>query len=291
MPSRKLLVTHHSPDLDAVGAVWLLKRFVSQEFATAKVAFVDPGETISANEAHQLGIELHEVTHVDTGLGEFDHHQEDRGKEFLSATLLTFQYACQVHPELKNDHALEKLTQFVTEIDHFQEVHWPESGDIRYCFMIHELIKGIEYLEEHTDESQLHFGMTCLDSAYGVITQYLKAREIIDSEAEEFHIKAGPVLALETSNDDTIKLAQKDGYILVVRKDPVLGSIRIKARPDADLTLEALRDAILKKDTVGSWYYHPSGKMLINGSRKHTTQQPSSLPLQDVVQMIKEIYS
>src|SRR5690606_17760394 len=120
---------------DAVGAVWMLKRFVGQEFATAKVAFVNPGETITANDAHQLGVELHEVTHVDTGLGEFDHHQEDRGKEFLSATMLTHQYACQVHPDLKNDLALEKLVQFVTEIDHFQEVHWPESGDVRYCFM------------------------------------------------------------------------------------------------------------------------------------------------------------
>jgi nanoRNase/pAp phosphatase (c-di-AMP/oligoRNAs hydrolase) len=160
MISRKLLVTHHTPDLDAVGAVWLLKRFVSQEYATAKIAFVNPGDTISANEAHQLGVELHEVTHVDTGLGEFDHHQEDRGKEFLSATLLTHSYACKVHPELKNDAALEKLAQFITEIDHFQEVHWPESEDVRYCFMIHELIKGMEYLESHTDDTQLNFGMT-----------------------------------------------------------------------------------------------------------------------------------
>lgn len=291
MSLRKLIVTHHTPDLDAVGAVWMLKRFVAQEFASAKIAFVNPGDSISANEAHQLGVELHEVTHVDTGLGEFDHHQEDRGKEYLSATLLTHEYACQVHPELKKDQALEKLVQFVTDIDHFQEVHWPEANDIRYCFMIHELIKGIEYLEEHTDDSQLNFGMTCLDSAYAVLTQYVKAQEIIASEGQEFHLKNGPALALETSNDDAIKLAQKAGYILVIRKDPVLGSVRIKARPDADLTLEALRDAVLKKDTVGSWYYHPSGKMLINGSRKHTSQQPSPLSLQDIVAMTKELYS
>lgn len=291
MSSRKLLVTHHTPDLDAIGAVWMLKRFVSQEFASAKIAFVNPGDTITANDAHQLGAELHEVTHVDTGLGEFDHHQEDRGKEFLSATLLTYEYACKVHPELKNDQALEKLAHFVTEIDHFQEVHWPESGDLRYCFMIHELIKGLEYLEAHNDDSQLNFGMTCLDSAYAVLTQYLKAQEIIATEGEEFHIKIGPALALETSNDDTIKIAQKSGFVLVVRKDPVLGAIRIKARPDADLTLAALKEAILKKDQSGSWYYHPSGKMLINGSRKHTSQQPSSLSLQEVVSMIKELYS
>lgn len=291
MASRKLIVTHHTPDLDAAGAVWMLKRFVSQEFATAKIGFVNPGETISANDAHQMGVELHEVTHVDTGLGEFDHHQEDRGKEFLSATLLTYEYACKVHPELKQDQALEKLAQFITEIDHFQEVHWPEAGDVRYCFMIHELLKGIEYIDSHTDESQLTFGMTCLDSAYAVLTQYLKAQEIISEEGQEFHIKAGQAMALETSNDDTIKQAQKQGFSLVIRKDPVLGSIRIKARPDADISLEKLRDAIAKKDQVGNWYYHPSGKMLINGSRKHTSQQASPLTLQEVVTLVKELYS
>lgn len=291
MPSRKLIVTHHAPDLDAIGAVWMLKRFVAQDFASAKIAFVNPGETISAAEAKELGCELHEVTHVDTGLGEFDHHQEDRGQQFLSATLLTYNYACQIHPELKNDQALERLAQFITEIDHFQEVHWPESGDIRYCFMIHELIKGIEYFESHTDESQMNFGITCLDSAFSVLTQYLKAQDIITAEGEEFHIKSGPALALETSNDDTIKMAQKSGFILVIRKDPVLGSVRIKARPDADLTLAALRDAIVKKDQVGTWYYHPSGKMLINGSRKHSTQQATTLSLQEVVAIVKELYS
>jgi len=286
-----LIVTHHAPDLDAIAATWMLKRFVAQEFADAKVAFVNPGETIAPAEAEQFGCQPHQVTHVDTGLGEFDHHQLDRGKEFLSATLLTYQYACDVHPELKKDQSLEKLAQFVTDIDHFQEVHWPEAGDIRYLFMIHELIRGLENLEAHSDESQLHFGFTCLDSVYSTITQYLKAQEIIEHEGQEFHLKAGPALALETSNDDTIKLAQKSGYILVIRKDPQLGNIRIKARPDADLSLETLYQAIKKKDEVGNWYYHPGGKMLLNGSQKHRNQQPTPLSLQDVVGLVKHLYS
>jgi len=98
-------------------------------------------------------------------------------------------------------------------------------------------------------------------------------------------------LALETSNDDTIKLAQKSGYILVIRKDPQLGNIRIKARPDADLSLETLYQAIKKKDEVGNWYYHPGGKMLLNGSQKHRNQQPTPLSLQDVVGLVKHLYS
>lgn len=290
MQSRKLIVTHHSPDLDAVGAVWMLKRFAAQEFAAAKVGFVNPGATITISAARELGAELHETVHVDTGLGEFDHHQEDRGKQFLSATLLTYHYACTVHPELKNDQALAYIAEFVTNIDHFQEIHWPEANDLRYSFMIHELIKGLEFSDAHSDEAQLHFGMTCLDSAYGVITQHFKAQEIIESEGKEITLKAGKALALETSNDDTIKLAQKKGYDIVIRKDPDQGNIRIKARPDTGFTLEALRDEILAKDTKGSWYYHPSGKMLINGSLKHRNQTPSPLTLQEVTELIEELY-
>lgn len=291
MHQRKLIVTHHAPDLDAVSSVWMLKTFVAQEYADAKVTFVNPGETLSLAEAEKLGYQPHQVTHVDTGLGEFDHHQPDRGQQFLSATLLTYQHACDLHPELKNDAALEYLANFVTEIDHFQEVHWPESGDLRYSFMIHELIKGMEFQSNNTDDSQLHFGITCLDSAYAVLTNTIKAEEILKSDAIEFPISGGTALAVETSNDDTIKLAQKKGFDLVIRKDPSEGNVRIKARPDADLTLEALRDAIYQKDSKGSWYYHPSGKMLINGSRKHRNQTPSSLSLDEVVEIVKELYS
>ena len=291
MHQRKLLVTHHAPDLDAISSVWMLKRFVAQDYADSRVTFVNPGETLSLEESDKIGYEPHQVTHVDTGLGEFDHHQPDRGQQFLSATLLTYQYACELHPELKNDKALEYLAKFVTEIDHFQEVNWPNPDDLRYSFMIHELIKGMEFQAGNTDEIQLHFGLTCLDSAYGVLTNNIKAEDILATSSDSFEINAGKVLALESSNDDTIKLAQKKGYVLVIRKDPSEGNIRIKARPDSDISLEALRDAIYEKDSQGSWYYHPSGKMLINGSRKHRNQKASSLSVQEVVDLVKELYS
>lgn len=290
MHQRKLLVTHHAPDLDAIGAVWMLKRFVAQDFADAKVTFVNPGETVAVSEAQRLGYEPHETVHVDTGLGEFDHHQPDRGQQHLSATLLTYQYACELHPELKYDKALAYLAEFVTDIDHFQEVNWHESDHLRYCFMIHQLISGMEHVSNNTDDTQLQFGITCLDSAYAVLTQNIKAEDILATNGTTFEIKAGKALAIETPNDDTIKLAQKKGYILVIKKDPSEGNIRIKARPDAHLSLEALRDAIYAKDSQGSWYYHPSGKMLINGSNKHRNQKASSLSLEEVCQLVKELY-
>ena len=288
--TRRLIVTHHAPDLDAITSVWLLKRFASQDYADARIAFVNPGATISLGEAEEYGAQLHEVTHVDTGFGEFDHHQPERGKLHICASSLVFDYLCELHPELKKDSALRVLIEYVTQIDHFEEIYWPEAREHRTLFMIHELIKGHELTDPHNDESQLYFGFQCLNNVYAIATQHLKAEEIIAVKGQEFDIKAGPCLALNTSNDDTIKLAQKQGYVLVLRKDPKLGSIRIKARPDAEFDLEPLYNQIKTLDQTGTWFYHASGKMLLNGSTKDRNQKPSPLSLKQVVEMIQAIY-
>lgn len=286
--SRQLIVTHHAPDLDAIGSTWMLKRFEQQKYADAKIAFVNPGETISIDEAHDLGFELHDVVHVDTGFGRFDHHQPENGSKRISATSLTYDFVCSRSKDLENDQALAIISDFITEIDHFEEIHWPDAGNYRYSMMLHELVRGIEFLTPHDDDSQMQFGLQCLDVTYAVMTQQVKAREIVDEKGQEFKIGSLKCLALETRNDDTIKVAQKQGFELVIKKDPKQGNIRIKVRPDCQLILKPLYDAIKEVDSVGHWYYHASGKMLINGSRKMLSQIPSPLTLDEVVTLAKE---
>lgn len=287
---RKVLVTHHAPDLDAIGAVWMLKRFDSQNYANAKITFVNPGERLSLRAAEQLEVELHQVTHLDTGLGRFDHHQPERGKLHISATSLTYDHVCSLDPNLRQDQALQMMTEYITDIDHFSEVNWPESGSYRESFAIYNLIRGLEFIEMHDDDSQLHFGLTCLDSAYAILTRHVAATESIEDSGKTFTFANLKALGLESRNDDTIKLAQKQGYDLVIRKDPKEGNIRIKARPDTQIDLKDLHQAILQQDSKGNWFYHPSGKMLLNGSKKHDNQQPSPLTLDQVIDMIKQVY-
>lgn len=288
---KNLIVTHHAPDCDAVGAVWLLKRFDAQRFATAQVTFVDPGNQINPSEAERLGFQMHEVTHVDTGLGEFDHHQPDRGQLRICASSLVYDHVCKIHPELKDDTALQAMVEFITDTDHFGEVHWPEPSSLRYSFMISELLHGFESVDPHNDESQLHFGMTCYDSAYASLKEIIQAQEIVKNEGEEFLIDKKKCVGFLTRNDSAVKQAQKMGFQLVIRKDPKTGEVRIKARPDADIELKPLAEAIQKVDTIGSWYYHPSGKMLLNGSRKQRQQRPSPLTLQQVIELAQNSLS
>lgn len=291
MQKRKLIVTHHAPDLDAIGSVWLLKKFDTQNFGDAKVYFVNPGSRIQDHEIEELGVDQRDVRHVDTGLGEFDHHQKERASTDICAASLVHDHLLQIHPELEDDQALDILVKFITEVDHFGEVHWPDASSYRHSFLIHELIRGSEFSEPHDDESQLHFGMQCLDYAYATLVQQVKANEIINEKGKTFELPQGKCLALETRNDDTIKSAQKQGYILVVKKDPKLGNIRIKARPDADIDLTDLSEKILQRDTTGDWFLHGSGKMLLNGSVKNKNQKASPLTLDEVVSLILETYS
>lgn len=294
MTPKKLIVTHHAPDLDAIGSVWILKRFDTQHYGHAKVAFVNPGETLPENEAAKLGFEASQVVHVDTGQGEFDHHQPERGQQFICASSLVHDHVCKVHPELKNDLTLQTIVDFITEIDHFGEIYWPEAGHTRYAFMLPEILRGVESTDPHDDDSQLHFGLKALDYSYANLNLLLRAKSLLEEKAKKFsftvegeHIEG---LSIETENDETIKVAQKDGYKLVIRKDPMGGHIRIKARPDATFDLKPLHNVILKHDDVGTWYYHSSGKMLLNGSSKHRDQKPSPLTVSEIVKFIQEAY-
>lgn len=288
--SRPLIVTHHAPDLDAIAATWLLKRFDAQHFADAKIGFVNPGEKMNLEQAEEFGSQLHEITYVDTGFGQFDHHQPDRAMQKVCAATLVLEHVCDLHPDEKDNLALQAVVKHVNEIDHFEEINWPEPQSERYLFMIQELIRGHEYTDPHNDESQLHFGFQCLDNAYASLTQHFKALEIIRIKGQEIPIQGGKALALSTRNDDVIKVAQKQGYLLVIRKDPKLGSIRIKARPDSALDLTQLYQRILAADKTGTWFFHGSGKMLLNGSQKNRDQQPSPLTLEQIIVLIQELY-
>jgi hypothetical protein len=291
MVHRKVIVTHHAPDLDAVGAVWLLKRFDAQHFATAKVAFVNPGEVITPQELQEIDMTDAEVVHVDTGQGEFDHHQPDRGHLMICATSLVYDFICDRYPDQKDDAALKALVEFVIQIDHFQEIHWPDAANLRYNFMVHELLHGMESQEPHDDDSMMQFGMTCLDCAYHSMGLELRAQELIVEKGHEFTLQGHRSLSIETENEATIKVAQKQGFILVVRKDPKGGHVRIKLRPDSELNLQAAYQAIIAEDHEGTWYYHPSGKMLLNGSSKHRNQTPSPLSLERVVELLEAAYA
>ena len=83
----KTIVIHFNPDLDAITGAWIIKRFL-KGWKKAEIAFVPAGELYQ-----DMPVDSNpEILHVDTGLGELDHHQTD---EYICAAQLC-------HRKIKN---------------------------------------------------------------------------------------------------------------------------------------------------------------------------------------------
>lgn len=285
----KLLVTHRSPDLDAIASLWLFRRFHPEEYADSHLYFVNAGDTIDLRTAADLGFRPEEIVHTDTGLGDFDHHQQDRGRLRICATSLVYEYISGLHPEYRADDALKAIVEYVTAIDHFEEHSWPDAADLKMQCMLHNILDGFKKTRSADDSATAHFGFTCLDAVYAAISEQIQAAAELSTKKKIFHTRFGDAVAIESANDEVIKLAQKQGYALVVRKDPHLGNIRIKAVPGKDIDLTPLSRRIQARDTVGYWYFHPGRTMLLNGSSKDPNRPPSPLTIDEVIAIIQSL--
>jgi hypothetical protein len=287
MEAVKLLVTHENPDMDAIGACWLFTRYGGSEFDGVEYYFVHAGDVIDRDTLQAKELTEHEVIHVDTGLGPFDHHQPDNTARD-SATLRVYDFLVKKKPDLAEDEALKRLVGFVNETDHFAAYHWPEPDKDRYVFMLEEVLAGLRSSEHYTDREVMSLGMLCFDGAYTAMKIKVRAEEDLRVKGQEFESVWGKGLFIENKNDEVIKLAQKRGYVVVVRKDETTGAIRIKTAPDPEMNLQFVYEKIKQMDQDGTWYYHPSGHMLLNGSRKNQGQVPTKLSLEEVVELVKK---
>lgn len=283
---RKIIATHTNPDLDAAAAVWLVKRFF-KDWEKAECEFVPAGETYGKKENE-------EVIHVDTGFGEFDHHQTDAD---TCAAKLVFEYVLQNKNLLANEknfhrEVLERLVDEVNNIDHFRQVYYPEAANDRYNFLLVSILDGLNlvYNEKGSGDIQVvEFGLQALDGIYKILINKVQAeKEIEKSKTEAIETKWGRAIGFETGNDAVLETAQKVGYRVVVRKDPGKGYIRIKALPNQGIDLINVFEKLKKMDSKATWFLHVSRTMLLNGSTRNPKMRPTSLSLDEIMKVMRE---
>jgi hypothetical protein len=297
----KIVVTHTSPDWDAIGSVWLIKKYLAG-WQDAKVEFVPAGERVGKIKDQRSKIKdpiakmgEDEVIHVDTGMGALDHHQ------FLDLSVcamsLTWDY---IQQEIKREgnkltpehlEAVTRITKIVVEIDHFKEVFWKDPAADYHEFSLLGLLDGIKYVRQDDDSYYVEFGINCLNALVVDFENRIWAEKEIE-KGRQFITRFGKGIGFETINDTVLKLAQKMGYVLVVRKDPRKGYVRIKTLPDngskgADLTLAY--EQLKKIDPEATWYLHVSGKMLLNGTPKNPKMIPTKLSLEEIIKVLERI--
>jgi hypothetical protein len=276
----KIIVTHLSPDLDAIASVWLIKKYLPN-WSDAEVKFVPSGTTLD----NQLPDSNKDIIHVDTGLGKFDHHQTD---DYTSATKLVYKYLLgRDYLEEKEIKPLEKIIEYVNSTDHFAEVFYSDPEADRYDFMIRQLVDGLKVINR--DETKLmEIIFLLLESALIVFKNKVNAEEEIN-RGFVFKSYLGRSLALESKNEETVKLALKKGFKLVIRRHPEVGFTRIKTIPDKKYNLRPIYEKILKLDKKGSWFFHISGHMLLNGSSGNPKLIPTTLSLNKIIEIARAI--
>ncbi len=302
----KIIVTHMSPDWDAIGSVWLIKKFLPGGWESAKVQFVPAGQKVgsplgskqisqSADPIELMGDD--EVIHVDTGLTPLDHHQTQDTS--VSAVSKTWNYVLtqleKKGTNLTPEHvqAVGRLVKIIVDTDHFKEVYWKDAAADYHEFSLLGLLEGYKMLIPGRDQEYVDFGFTCLDALTHTFENRIWAEKEIKEKGVEFSTKYGKGMGFETLNDTVLKLAQKMGYVLVVRKDPRKGYVRIKTLPatkenkgiDLTLAYEQLR----KIDPDATWFLHISKKMLLNGTPKNPKMRSTKLKLGDIIKVLEKI--
>ena len=276
----KTIVTHLSPDLDAIASVWLIKKYLPN-WNDAEVKFVPSGTTLD----NQSPDSDKDVIHVDTGLGKFDHHQTN---DYTSATKLVYKYLIgRDYIEEKEIKPLEKIIEYVNSTDHFAEVFYSDPEADRYDFMVRQLVDGLKVINR--DEAKLmEIIFLLLESALIVFKNKVNAEEEIN-QGFVFKSYLGRSLALESKNEEAVKLALKKGFTLVIRRHPEVGFTRIKTIPEKKYSLRPIYEKILEVDKKGSWFFHISGHMLLNGSSGNPKLIPTTLSINKIIEIVKAI--
>lgn len=302
----KVIVTHTSPDMDAITSVWIVKRFL-QGWEDAVVKYVPAGETINGKTPKEAIEKIRsagsgqagedEVMHVDTGMGPLDHHQIfDTNVCGASRTWDFVKKSYKKHGEhLKDDkaEAVGRIVKVVVDIDHFKEVFWRDAQADHYEFHLVGILDGLKLLKPNQDGYYTTFVMEALDGLLHEFENRIWAEKEIKENGKEFETRFGKGIGFETINDTVIKLSQKMGFVAVIRKDPRKGYVRIKVLPnkigDKEIDLTLAYEQLKKMDPDATWFLHVSKKMLLNGTPKNPKMIPTKLLLTDIIKVLEKI--
>lgn len=275
----KKIITHLNPDLDAVAAIWLIRRFLPGWEKTG-VGFAPAGEVEDVDADP-------DILYVDTGRGKLDHHQT---ADYLSAARLCFEYLKKERKgeQLKplEERALEKLVEVVTQKDNARDLDWQEVKEDRYQFYLHNLIEDLKGLAK-TDEAVVNFGMEALDAVLLGLKNQVKADEEL-TKGIHFQTPWGEAIAVESGNQNIIWRGEAKGYILVVKKSSDTGGVRVYSRPDSKVDLTKAYNKVRKMDPQSDWFLHASKQLLLNEASANPKMRPTKLSLEEMMEVLKK---
>jgi len=279
--AQKIIVTHYSPDFDGIPAIWLLKKF-HPDFKSAKIAFVPAGDSTYNNESVDSNPD---ILHVDVGMGKFDHHHTD---SHTCAAKLIHEWLVKEGYISQDDEAVTRLVEVITQIDHgWDNYKWCEPADDRYEFLFHNVLLGWKILYPKQDEKYIEWTINALEAIYKLLQlKVIAEREI--REGKKFKTRWGEGVAVYTHNDLILDLAIKNGYAVVLRKDPDRGNVRVNGSNTKNVDLTGAYELVKEKDPEATWFLHSSKVLLRNGSSRNPVMKPTKLTIDEMVEILEK---
>jgi len=277
----KTIITHLSPDLDAISATWLIRKYL-KGWKNSMIKLVPAGTTLNNADPDADP----NVIYVDTGLGKFDHHQTN---QYTSASDLIFNYLRNslLIPD-KDREPLSRMIELITFVDHFQEATLENASDDIFDSCLHQLIEGIKITQSEDKNRQFELFYILLDSLFVNLKNKLIAENDI-KKGFVFQSRWGKSLAIETKIENCNKVAVKMGYDLVIRRNPQRNYLKISLHPSSKMNLELIYQLLKEKRPHASWYLHSSRKLLFDGNNKNPKFAPSNLSLKQIIAIVKKI--
>jgi hypothetical protein len=249
--------------------MWIAHRW--GPYAGAPLAFCPAGQTLNGMPPDADP----EILHVDTGLGRLDHHQPDVASRTICAAKLCAQ---AFNP---GDAALRRMTEYVTLVDNAIE----PPGDRVAPFGVTQLISGLNAAHPDDSEAVVRTLFPLFEAWHRAADEVVRAEQAL-ARAEWFDTSWGPGAAVDDEDAPAQALAYAAGAVVYVYRS-VSGRRGYSAAAESSVDLSNVADAVLAADGVGSWYLHPSKKLLLNGSKKVREWTVSPLTLDQLVGFVR----
>ncbi len=282
----KKIITHISPHLDEIVAIWLIKN-LDPEWRELTVDY-------KATNPRGGEVDLENVDkdpdtlYLGLGRSKFDEHRLDKeaAAKDCAATLVWKDLVSRgLAPtdEIKKA-GIEKLLEFTLQEDTgaLKSIdHWLSD------FTIESLWSGFSQFNHGDSDKKLSYGLPLMDYMVTYLTNVAGAEKQLKDKGQEFVTKWGPAVAIESDSGTLGTIAYRQGKVLVIGINPKLGYRRFTGKTGTEVDLTEVYEKLLETDTEAEWYLHQSKRMLLSGSHSAPNVKVSKLSLQQMIDLVK----
>lgn len=283
----KKIVTHLSPHLDEIVAIYLVKTF-DPEWRDAVVTYkaMNP----QGGDVDLAAVDKDpDIIYLGIGRSKYDEHglSKEMAAHTTAATLVWDDLKARgLSPADKTQTlAIDKLMRFIIAEDTGalkSEEHWLAD------FTIESLWAGFSQANHGDSDKKLEYGLPLVGYMLTYLGNIASAEQELKEKGQEFESLWGPAVAIESNSGAVGLSAYRQGKVLVVGVNPKLGYRRFTGKTGSNVDLTPIYEKLKTIDPDVEWYLHQGKRMLLSGSHSAPNVKISKLTLSQMVDLVRK---